>query len=261
MKEYAKRRVPTDAEDFAYRQDERGRLTRKIYQYLPSRERRVLSETYKSVIHFDREIDNQRLPDETYSLICQHLAGSEQQFEGRERIDSLLEAINNLGRERILELVREQFCNSAENVKRRYKVLEESRVRDLQEGEYPIGCIELELMFPEISSILLEKISRKYILAAKVADDVMDFQEDVKRGFLYVPRERLDQAQGIEESDNHYKIISEPYLNIDYVKEELAFSQRLFHKGKKLATPIAGAEFEIYNQTWHSFLDEAREDL
>ncbi|UZE94206.1 MAG: hypothetical protein IB618_01370 [Candidatus Pacearchaeota archaeon] len=235
MIHYSERKVPKNFEDTSYMQSKRKGLIEKIVRTLSEPERTIFMGLNNVIIFFDRNVDSQKLPDSILEDILEVLKGKKVNFEHKKRLYNFLDTVDKLPSEerivRIYNLLREHFQNSINNAKRRYQVIDANKIKRLRKGEHPIFTIETVLLFPKLDFDILEKISRKYTLGAKMGDDMTDFQDDVKQGFLYVPKTYVNRVKGIEVIDDYYKVTGEPILEKSYIQQELKEAKRIFREG------------------------------
>ncbi|UZE93613.1 MAG: hypothetical protein IB618_02460 [Candidatus Pacearchaeota archaeon] len=265
MTHYSERKVPKNFEDTSYMQSTRKYLIEKIANALSEPEKTIFMGLNNIIIFFDRNVDSQKLPDSTFDKILKILQGRDIDFEYKERLYNFLETVDKLPsekrRKRIYYLLREHFENSIKNVKRRYQVLDANKIEELRTGEHPTFTIETVLLFPKLDFDILDKISRKYTMGAKMGDDMTDFQDDVKQGFLYVPKKHVNKVKGIEVIDDHYKVTGEPILEKNYIQQELKEAKRIFKEGDLIARGLNfPTHFEYFRGMMYSWIEEAEEE-
>jgi len=261
---YHERKPTKDFSDVSYMQRTRGELVRKLAETLVEPERTVFYGVNNVVVSLDRAVDAKELPDSTFENVLRFLKGENMGFVGRASFGRFLEAVDQLSsqelRGRIHQLLEEEYSYQVRNVARRYKVLGAEEIGELREGEHPVFTIDMLLLFPGISPGILEKISRRYTLAAKIADDMMDFPDDVRNGFLYIPREHVDKVSGIKLKEGSYQIVGEPELDKSYATQELWLARRNFCEGDAISTNsklFESAPFRDFRALMYSWIEEA----
>ncbi len=264
---YHERLPSQNFDDASYMQRARGEHALKVAESLEKPEKSVFTGVFNVVVNLDRLVDRRKLPDSTFNDVLRFLRGEEVDFPYKEKFQMLLGLVDELDsdelKKTIHNLLKEEYEWQIRNVSRRFRILNSEQLRQLREHEHPVFTIGMLVAFPEIDYETAKKISRSYTLAAKIADDMMDFSDDVRNGFLYIPREDLDMVSGIRVEDERYEVIREPELDLDYASRYVKFASNVYFKaGDSLTAKIKKTKhFKYFRAMMHSWIEEAEQNL
>jgi hypothetical protein len=221
--------------DFSYMQRRRGELIDDLVQTGDDLQQALLVRLSR-MVKVDRLVDRQIKPDD-YFLHCRDLV--KKGWNG-ERIDTLPDSeevwhdfgqkLREFSRERptAAELAYSDFndimMNSYEDVSRRWKVLDNERLTEIQRGlSEPIFSTYLHIIAPEMDRDDIEMLVEAYSLPAKRADDIIDFRDDMQFGLINVSESDLRYVKGIEYQDDPMAGVDEDRLQLDpnYISNEI----------------------------------------
>lgn len=267
MKERYSLRIPEREQKttYAYMESKRAQYSKEIAQLLVPPSREIYQDLNYLIILIDRLVDLEYVPDTYFKDITNILLGemSAATVANGDLIGQLVDKLRvNSEWAEIRRLLLEHFKNEQLNVARRWEVISRQELRGIQIGNSPFFVLEFFLLFPNESRSHLREIGEKYTFAAKVADDICDFQEDVRFGFLNVPKEALGCVKGIGTHGGKYFILSQSCsLLPNYVRRELSLAERIFLQGDEWAQQLdllCRPSFCAFRKLMYSWIEEAK---
>ncbi|MFH0869923.1 MAG: hypothetical protein V1866_02610 [archaeon] len=204
--------------------------------------------------------------------------------QAQQAIADLGYALNELSREHVLQFTDrtigkhtyEEVLNfwkiEEQNLQRRWKILDEATLDEITMG---IGSLVASQFLYILDSPRVfnefKQLVRAYGLAVKLADNLSDFRDDIRKGFVNISQENIHHVSGISVKDGRLTQInpemlalSTGYMMNEYRRIEQAFASAdrlmLFARARR---PIWDGRLDeilcVFGQFCHSWLDQARE--
>jgi len=158
------------------------------------------------------------------------------------------------------------------NVQRRWRILDKATLDNITAD---MGCsIASQFLYIlDYPRVLYEfaPLARTYGFAVKLADNLSDFREDIKNGFINIPKEEIHHVNGISAADskvmqiNPEKLaLSTQYLQNEYKRIEQTFTSAdnlmlLARARRPMWKSKTDKKLYIFKEFCHSWLDQARE--
>ena len=160
--------------------------------------------------------------------------------------------------------IQELFYGGFKDASRRWRIL---GINELQ--KIRIGCskgyaaIYLHLLFPGLERKYIEELSLKCGLAAKTADDIIDWSDDVLRGFINIPKEDIKNLHGITIRNDYVKHVDKEKLSLEngYIKREIEKINDLYREADNLLEEVVpkNTARQAFKEFMYSWLLESKE--
>ena len=227
----------------------RSKAYDRLSQILPEQKRRIFELVNHGLALVDDMLDTSTRPlarlDSIVSIFSRSYSGEEVDVSTTEEqtIRDIGYALHDLGPtpfihfrnrlvgERVGDEVIKYWNAEKEYFQRQWKILGRMEL-DKQAREIGGSVASQFLLILDSGMDWFERqqLARGYGQAVKLADNLCDFEEDARRGFVNVPLEDMRHVQGIEIDGNQVVSIDPDRLSLspEYVQGEFARIQQLF---------------------------------
>ena len=267
-----------DLESFAYTQSSRMKIYRQISALLDEEKRKIFQIFNFIIAATDRLVDRNKKDPDTF-LKFADLTKKVWRGEKLYRIDDYeslaIELISELKKMKekdfnqvdyIFSDIQEFFYWQFKDSSRRWEILEIDALQRLKlEPNKRTAAIYLRLLFPWLERDDLEEIASKYGLAAKTADDIIDWYDDIQLGFINIPKEDIENLHGVTIKNGCVKYVDKEKLTLDirYIKREIEKIEILYDEADKLFKTIVSKSTasDLFKDLMNSWLLEAKQGI
>jgi hypothetical protein len=255
----------------------RGIYEGKIARKKPKKEKQSVLGLFNFVIvNMDRMVDTNKKEAATFLKLARLM---EKAWEEPEKVrytddyeSAALELIRALRKLReegfnqadyIFSDIQELFCWEFKDASRRWKLLTANELQEIRLGASKGNAtVYLHLLFPWLERNDIERISLHYGLAVKTADDLIDWHDDLLRGFINVPKEEIDNLHGVTIRDDHIELMDREKVTLEngYIKREFEKINELYRDAAEVLDAIIpkSPARKAFKDFMHSWLRECR---
>lgn len=265
----------TNLESFSYMQSSRTKIIREMSKLLDDETRKMFQHFHFVIVSTDRLVDRNKKRKE---IFLKFVDLTKKTWKG-EKISSLdeyessaIELIEGLKKMKeegfsqadyVFSDIQELFWGEFKDASRRGKILTTNELQTIRLGvSKGQAAIYLHLLFPWLERKAIEQIALKYGLAVKIADDIIDWCDDILWSFINISKEDIKNVHGITIRNDFVEYVDGEKLTLEngYIKREIEKINDLFREADKLLEEIVpkNTAREIFKDFMYSWLLECK---